>query len=84
MTVTGINRVLNGPDQVFSYLDGIMEFDSDLFSYVRSTRLFFEYLRPSNLNLSPSKATVGTMDGDFLGDTTFLLRIGLTLKISWP
>ena len=61
-----INEVTKGLEQVAAYLDGVIEFDSDPSTHVKTIRALFERLRKHNLKLSPSKARLGGTDADFL------------------
>lgn len=50
-------------------------FDTDATSHVQNVRACWARLRPYDLELSPSKATVGTLDADFLGHANSLAGV---------
>ena len=64
-----INEVIKGLDRVAAYLDDVIVFDADPSRHVANTKDLFLRLRKHNLKLSPSKATIGATDADFLGHT---------------
>ena len=64
-----INEVMNGLDHVAAYLDDVIVFDVDPSLHVANIKEFFLGLRQHNLKLSPSKATIGATDADFLAHT---------------
>ena len=64
-----INEVIKGLDRVAAYLDDVIVFDADPPLHVTNMKDFFLRLRKHNLKISPSKATIGATDADFLGHT---------------
>ena len=65
--ITVINEVIKCLDRVASYLDDVIVFDAVPSLHVTNMRDFFLRLRKHSLKLSPSKATIGVTDADFLG-----------------
>ena len=63
-----INEVIKGLDRFAAYLDDTIVFDADLSLHVANMK-FFLRLRKHNIKLSPSKATIGATDADFLRHT---------------
>ena len=61
-----INEVIKGLDRVAAYLDDVIVFDADSSLHVANMIFFFLRLRQHNLKLSPSKATIGATDANFL------------------
>ena len=59
-----MNKDLN---QVTSYLDDVLVFDSDPIAHVQTIRSLFERLREHNIKLCPSKARLVSADANFLG-----------------
>ena len=63
-----INEVIKGLDRFAAYLDDTIVFDADPSLHVANMK-FFLRLRKHNIKLSPSKATIGATDADFLRHT---------------
>ena len=62
-----LNEITKGLDRVAAYLDDVIVFDADRSLHVAIMKEFFLRLRKHNLKLSPSKATIGATDANFLG-----------------
>ena len=62
-----LNEITKGLDRVAAYLDEVIVFDADRSLHVAIMKEFFLRLRKHNLKLSPSKATIGATDANFLG-----------------
>ena len=62
-------RVINNLDRVAAYLDDMIVFDADPSLHVANVREFFLRMRKHNLKFSPSTATIGATDADFLRHT---------------
>ena len=54
---------------VSAYLDDVIVFGADPSIHVTNMKVFFLRLRKHKLKLSPSKATIGATDANFLGHT---------------
>ena len=66
-----IDEATKDLEQVAEYLDGVIVFDSDPLTHIKTSRALFERLRKHNLKLSPCEIQT-RRDGraDFLGHCT--------------
>ena len=58
-----------GYNELGTYLDDVIVFDSDPTAHLENMRALFESLRRHNLKFSPSKARLGATDADFVGNS---------------
>ena len=89
--VKDINEGIKGLEQVVAYLDDVLVFDSDRTAHAKTIHALFERLRKHSLKLSPSKASLGATDADFLGHSLTLAgvrpnaeKVSVFIKVSMP
>ena len=64
-----VRKLLNGSQDLESYVDDVLGLTSDWKKHMRMLRDFFERVRKANLSLKPSKCKIGFAKVDFLGHT---------------